>query len=88
MMLPIMTAQRRNFAETKYISFRKNEELLENYNEILYKVGNSIKKGFDGKPVYNEKYVKNKIKFYEGKSTHIFMTIMPQKKVLNTFVNR
>ena len=48
------------------------DELLENneyneYNEIWEKVKNSIKKEFDVKPVYNEKYLKAKIKPYNGK---------------------
>ena len=31
--------------------------LKKNYNKILNKVSNNIKKGFDSKPVYNEKYL-------------------------------
>ena len=42
-------------------------------------------KGFDSEPVYNEKYVKTKIKSYEGKLTQMFMAIRHQKKVLNAF---
>ena len=45
----------------------KNDELLEKYNEIWDKVSFTIKKGFDSKPVYNEKCWRNKIKPYEGK---------------------
>ena len=45
----------------------KNDELLEKYNKVWDKVGNIIKKGFDSEPVYNEKHVKNKIKFYQEK---------------------
>ena len=29
----------------------KNEKLIENYNEICDKAGNSMKKGFDSEPV-------------------------------------
>ena len=37
--------QRRDFDESKYMSFLiKNDELLEKYDEILEKVKNSIKK--------------------------------------------
>ena len=36
----------------------KDEELLEKYNKIWDKISNSIRKGFDSKPVYNEKYLK------------------------------
>ena len=50
-----MTANRKDFNETKYISFLiKGDELLEKYNEIWEKVKNSIKKEFDSEPVYNE----------------------------------
>ena len=51
-----MSAYRRDFDETKYMSFLiKDGELLEKYNEIWEKVKNSIKKEFDSEPVYNEK---------------------------------
>ena len=33
----------------------------------MKKFSNSLKKWFDSKPVYNEKYLKTKIKSYEGK---------------------
>ena len=36
----------------------KDAELLEKYNKIWNKVSNSIRKGFDNEPVYNEKYLK------------------------------
>ena len=64
----------------------KDDELLEKYNEIWEKVKNSIRKEFDSKPVYNEKYLKAKIKSYNGKSTQIFTIIKYQEKVLNLFV--
>ena len=54
--------------ETKYMFFFiKDDELLEKYNKIWEKAKNSIKKEFDSKPVYNEKYLKAKIKSYNGK---------------------
>ena len=40
-----MSAYRKSFDETKYISFLiKDNELLETYNEILEKAKNSVKK--------------------------------------------
>ena len=85
--LPKMSAYRRDFDETKYMSFLiKDDELLEKYNEIWEKVKNSIRKEFDSKPVYNEKYLKAKIKSYNGKSTQIFTIIKYQEKVLNLFI--
>ena len=63
-----MSACRKDFDETKYISFLiKDDELLEKYNEIWEKVKNILKKDFDSEPVYNEKYLKAKIKSYNGK---------------------
>ena len=40
----------------------KDDELLEKYSGIWEKVKNSIKKEFDSEPLYNEKYLKAKIK--------------------------
>ena len=63
-----MSTYRRDFDETKYMSFLiKDDELLEKYNEIWEKVKNNLKKEFDSEPVYNEKYLKAKIKSYNGK---------------------
>ena len=50
----------------------KGNEVLEKYNEIWKKIINSTKKESDRESVYNEKYLKIKVK--------------PQKKVLNLFV--
>ena len=66
--LPKMVAYGRDFNETKHISFWiKDDKLLEKRNEIWEKVKSSIKKKFVNKPVYNEKYLKTKIKPYNGK---------------------
>ena len=63
-----VTACSRDFDETKYMSFlMKYNELLGKYNEIWNIFSNTIKKGFDNEPVYNEKYVYTKAKFCEGK---------------------
>ena len=63
-----MSAYRKYFDKTKYISFLiKDDKLLEKYNEIWEKIKNSLKKEFDSKPVYNEKYLKAKTKSYNGK---------------------
>ena len=66
--LPKISAYRRDFDETKYMSFLiKNGKLLETYNKICDKVSNAIKKGFDSELVYNEKYLRTKIKSSERK---------------------
>ena len=63
-----MSAYRRDFDETKCISFLiKDDELLERYNEIWEKAISSITKEFDSEPVYNVKYLKAKIKSYNRK---------------------
>ena len=66
--LPKMTEYRKDFDETKYIYFLiKDDELLEQYNEIWEKLKNSFKKELGSNPIYNEKYLKAKIKSYNGK---------------------
>ena len=45
----------------------KDQELLKAYNRIWDRARNSIKKGFDSERVCNTKYLKTKIKPYEGK---------------------
>ena len=50
----------------------KNYELLEKYNEICDNVSKFIKKEFDSKSVYNDKYLKTKIKSYKGKTNTNF----------------
>ena len=63
-----MTEYRKDFDETKYMSFLiKDNELFKKYNETWEKVKNSLKKEFDSEPVYNEKYLKAKMKSYNGK---------------------
>ena len=52
-----MSAYRKNFDETKYVSFFiKDDKLLENYIDIWEN------REFDSNPVYNKKYLKTKIK--------------------------
>ena len=68
-----MSPYRKDFDETKYVSFLiKDDELLEKYNKIWEKVKNSLKKEFDSEPVFNEKYLKAKMKYYIGKISTSF----------------
>ena len=84
--LPKMNAYRKNFDETKYMSFLiKDDELLKKYNKFWKKVKNTINKEFDNDPVYNEKYLKATKNLIMEKSTQIFTIIKYQKKVLNVF---
>ena len=77
-MLPKTSVYRGDFDKNKSMSFLiKNEET---YNEICDKVSNSIEKGFDSEPVYNEKYLKPKTKSSEGKiSTNFYGNKMPKE---------
>ena len=78
-MLSKANACRRDFDATEYVFFDKSE-LLEKYIEIWDKVSNTIKKGFDNEPVYNEKYLRTKIKSYDVKiSTHFYREETPKE---------
>ena len=51
------------------MSFKiSNKQLSKNYNQIWKKVKNLLKIKFDSEPVYgeNDKYIKTKIKIYDG----------------------
>ena len=64
----------------------KDDELLEKDNEIWEKFFKSIKKEFDSEPLYDEKYLKAKIKSYNEKININFGNDKMQKKILNLFV--
>ena len=54
--------------------------MSQKYNEISKKVSNIIKTEFDNKPVYHKKYLKIKIKSYNGKiSTNFHNNKMPKE---------
>ena len=62
----------------------KNEKILEKCNKVWdsKKFSNNIKKGFDSEPVYNEKYLKTKIKSYEGEIiTNFHSNEVPKRKL-------
>ena len=64
----------------------KDDELLEKDNEIWEKILKSIKKEFDSEPLYDEKYLKAKIKSYNEKININFDNDKMQKKIPNLFV--
>ena len=67
-MLPKMSGCVKFIDETKCMSFvTKDNELLKKDDKIWIKSTKVLKKGLIAKPVYNEKYLKTKIKSYEGK---------------------
>ena len=49
-----------------------NKETLEKYSQIWNKIKSLIKKEFNNEPVYNDKYIKTKIKKYNDKVYKIF----------------
>ena len=63
-----MSAYRKDFDETKYMSFLiKDNELLKTCNKIWKKVKNTINKEFNSDRVYNKNDLKTKTKSYNGK---------------------
>ena len=88
-MLPKMSAHRRDFDEFKYMFFfYKKWWIAGKVLGTWDNASNVIEKWFDSEPVYKHRYLKTKIRSCEGKKTQIFMTIRCQKKVLNTFAYR
>ena len=52
----------------KYINLLvKDKKYLEKYFEILNKIKSLITKEFNSEPVYNDKYIKTKIKSYNDR---------------------
>ena len=52
----------------KYINFLvSDKKILEKYSEIWNKIKRLIKKEFNSEPVYNDKYIKTKIKIYNDR---------------------
>ena len=62
-----MSAYRKDFDETKDISFLIKDDKLEKCNEICETVKNSLKKEFHSEPAYNGKYLNAEIKWYNEK---------------------
>ena len=62
----------------------EDDELLENYNEYGKK-SEIPSKNFNSEPVDNKKYLKTKIKSYDGKISTNFHNNKIPKKVLNAF---
>ena len=68
-----MSAYSKYFDEIKYMSFLiKDDNFLKKHDEIWEKLTKGIKKRFDSEPVYSEKYLETKIKYYEGKTNTNF----------------
>ena len=67
--LPQMNAYTKYFDKiNKYINFLvSDKKILEKYSEIWNKIKRLIKKEFNSEPVYNDKYIKTKIKIDNDK---------------------
>ena len=50
--------------------FIEDDDLLEKYNTMWEKVSADIKKEFDSEPVYNEEFLKTKIKSHGDEVTN------------------
>ena len=61
--VPKMGAYAKSLNEAKHMSFLiKDDELQMKENKICDKLSNNMKKEFDSKPLYNKKFLQNKIK--------------------------
>ena len=56
----------------------QDDELLEIYNTIWDKVSTDIKKEFDGQPVYNKKFLRNKIRSNGDEVTDVSVKEIPK----------
>ena len=82
-----MRAYRKDFEETKYISFLiKDDELLEKHNEIWEKIKIVSQNSFAVNQYTMTNIQKLKQNPIMEKSTQLFMIIKYQNKVLNLFV--
>ena len=45
----------------------EEDQLLKKFNEIWYKINNTMQKGFDDEPVFSGKYLKTEQKSYDDK---------------------
>ena len=71
-MLPQISGRARSYDETNSMKFLIDGQLLRKHNKVRNKVSINTKKEFDSEPIYNEKYLRTKIKSYEGKTTTNF----------------
>ena len=71
----------------KIISFViEDDSVLVKYNEIWNNIKKSLNIKFQSMPVYDEKYIKAKVKKFNGVVNTNFWVIKYQKKVCNTLV--
>ena len=78
--LPKTSAYVKSFdGQTKWMYFLiEDDDLLEKYNTFWDKVSADIKKDFDNEPVYNEEYLKTKIKYHGDEFTDFYDKEIPK----------
>ena len=63
----------------------EDDSILVKYNDIWNKIKNRLNMKFHSKPDYNEKYLKTKVKAYNGVVNTIFqINRIPKERILNT----
>ena len=81
---PQMIGYVKSFESNTTMAFKiSDKQLLKKYNQIWKKVKNLLKIKFDSQPVYgdNDKYIKTKIKIYDGNVNTTFQGKgMPKQK--------
>ena len=73
-MLPKISAYVKSYdGQIKRMYFLiEDDDLLEKYNTIWYKVSTDIKKEFNSKPVYKNEFLKTKIKSHGDEVTDFY----------------
>ena len=67
--------------------FLKDEEVLDKYNEIWDVIKNKLKIKFHSLPIYDEKYLKTKVREYGGKiKTNILGNDVPEENMYYTCI--
>ena len=67
--------------------FLKDEEVLDKYNEIWDVIKNKLKIKFHSLPIYDEKYLKTKVREYGGKiKTNILGNDVPEENTYYTCI--
>ena len=85
--LPQMTGYIKYFENGgKNMSFViKDDDVLDKYNEIWDKIKETLSIKFHSMPVYDEQYIKAKVREFNGViKTNFLKTIKYQKKICNT----
>ena len=64
------------------MSFLADDDVILKRNKIWKKIKKLLSAEFDSQPVYDEKYIKTRVTFFEGKLLQNLQTIKFQKKTL------